>query len=106
MDIGDCMSAHVQLDVELDKLVAEAAVATAGPMMAEDLHGLEVSMIDTTEGVGPLEWTALKISRSAITSVRKPSGRLFDQVRRFSCYRWRKVQRLIKRKARWRKFSK
>jgi hypothetical protein len=102
MNIGDCMSAHVQLDVELDKLVAEAAVATAGPMMAEDLHGLEVSMIDTTEGVGPLEWTALK----NITSVRKPSGRLFDQVRRFSCYRWRKVQRLIKRKARWRKFSK
>jgi hypothetical protein len=25
-------------------------------MMAEDLHGLEVLMIDTTEGVGPLEW--------------------------------------------------
>jgi hypothetical protein len=64
MNIGDCMSVHVQLDIELAKLVAEAAVVmTAGPMMVEDLHGLQVSM-----GVDPLKWTTLKISRAAVSS--------------------------------------
>jgi hypothetical protein len=116
MGIGDSMSVHVQLDVELAKLVAEAAVATTGPIMAEDLHGLEVSM-----GVGPLKWTVLKISRAAISSCAQAEWEAL-QVRRFSCYRfssflrclrveeevawWRKVQRLIKGKARWSKFSK
>jgi hypothetical protein len=110
------MSVHVQLDIELAKLVAEAAVVmTAGPMMVEDLHGLQVSM-----GVDPLKWTTLKISRAAISSCAQAEWEAL-QVRRLSCYRfssfprclrveeevawWRKVQRLIKRKARWRKIS-